>query len=175
MLIILTPDLGVVIKEFFMKLLIVFSTVLLFSNQVMALNSKEILDCFEKAVNEKIVENKHSDGNKVTRICDELSTKDKDKFISRFSKVKNGKLAYYSSESMNEWTLRNIYDVIKNDMSCYGNKSKHGGFLGLANTFSYHRNLDLTSDALGKMAGAEELWDVEHTKIKDLDLSYCQQ
>lgn len=161
----------------------VFCTALLISSisSFASLNSKEFVNCFVKAVNETVAELKESGSkNEKLRICDELSQNTIDRYIEKFSVIEDGQIKYYSGSSMGQEKLIDLYDYMKDDMDCYGNKVKQTGSLfgAFANSASYHRNLNLTEAALNKMANIE-MWDKAfspsgYKTLAELDLSYCK-
>lgn len=148
-----------------------------------SMNSRQFLNCFVKASNEVIAENRAGDneGRKV-RICRELSQKNIDAFLKKLSVIEDGQIKYYSAKAMNELRLIDLYDYLKNEMNCYGNKVKdqNGSLVGaFVNSASYHRNLDLTEEALNRMAGVE-MWDKAFSPsgykyLNEFDFSYCEQ
>lgn len=144
------------------------------------IDSKQFVDCFEKAVNDVIIEIKENGGD-TTRICDELSPETKDIYIGKFSEIENEQIRYYSASDMGQQRIIDLYDYMKDEMDCYGSKVKRSGdlFSALMNSKSYHRNLNLVESALNKMISAK-MWDkafspTGYKTINVLNLSYCKQ
>ncbi|MFG1484049.1 hypothetical protein ABMA79_01775 [Halobacteriovorax sp. HFRX-2_2] len=166
-----------------MKNLVISTALVLLSSSSMAqINSKQFVDCFVKATNE-VIADLHVNGSKSKkkRLCKELSQEMVDRLIEKFTVIEGGELKYYSADSMGKERMIDIYDYIKDDMSCYGDAVEGQGgslFGALANSFAYNKNLKLTDMALDKMAG-QDLWDKAfspsiYKNLNDLDLSYCK-
>ncbi|WP_127716345.1 hypothetical protein [Halobacteriovorax sp. HLS] len=146
-----------------------------------SVNSKEFVECFVKASNEIIQEIQKSDiKSEKKRMCDHLSQETIDNYLSMFSEIQNGRLVYYSKESMGAEKIGKLYDYMKDEMDCYKAKGNTASLFGaIANSPTYHRNLDLVESAINRMIGFE-MWDSffnpnAYIQLKDIDFSYCSK
>lgn len=146
------------------------------------INSHEFVDCFEKAVNDVIVEIKEEGGD-TTRICDRLSDETKSAIAYKYTMyVDDGVAVPYPANIIGKYRMIDFYDYLKDEMDCYGLKveDQNGSLAGaLLNSRSYHRNLNLTERALDKMISAE-MWDKflspsAYDTLNEFDLSYCKE
>lgn len=166
------------------KLLITLSLMGVCSSAMAQLNSKEFVSCFVKAANEVIQEYKdHGTKSQRKRICNELSQQYIDRMTAKFSEIHNGRIVYYSAESMAQEHMIDIYNYISDDMDCYGNaiEGQNGSLVGaLINSGAYRRNLHLTDATLDKMTGIN-LWghffgkSHMYDSLGELDFSYCNK
>lgn len=146
-----------------------------------SINSKDFVECFVKASNEIITETRlKDDKSDKKRMCNQLSQKTIDKFISKFSEIQNGDLMYYSAESMAKEKIGELYDYMKDDMDCYATKGSPASLFGaIGNSPTYHRNLNIVESAVDRMIGFE-MWgsffkSKAYVQLKDIDFSYCQK
>ena len=163
-----------------MKAILSLSLLFLTFSASASINSKDFVECFVKASNEVISETRLEDEKSdKKRMCNKLSQKTIDSYISKFTEVHNGELVHYSKESMGSEKIGELYDYKKDEMDCYATKGSTGSLFGaIGNSPTYHRNLDLVQSALDRMIGFE-MWgsffsSKAYVQLKDIDFSYCR-
>ena len=147
-----------------------------------SLNSLQFVDCFQKAVNERIVEIQtiaQLEGKQI-KICSQLSAKDKGALTHILSYVdERGEHQPYSAGEMGSFKVRDIFEAIAWDVHCYDVPNNIislwvKGFLDAVN-INNHTNLQLVEDAMSKLL-SRKMWSENGMDLlSENDLSYCRQ
>ncbi|OUR95656.1 hypothetical protein A9Q84_14235 [Halobacteriovorax marinus] len=147
-----------------------------FSASAGKVNTEKFLECFTEKINEIVAERAEAGIDKKKRMCDKLSLKTaadiRDTFLYNDD---NGRTRFYN---IDDSTLNEMYDYIKDDVDCYAlyspgqSASLAGAFL---NAPTYTRNINLASLALGSVfENGEEHWDNAYKKLEDLGDITCK-
>lgn len=153
------------------KKVLTFALLILATNSISAgeLSPTEFINCYKKAINERIEEIK--DKKPGAEMCDQLSSTEERLLDSLYldAFIIDGKYTRFSSAAISNASLQSHYDLIKRekqkyDISCYDSR-----FHLLKRT-----DLDLIEEGLEKMFNVKLGFKGWQNKVKDLDLSYCK-
>jgi hypothetical protein len=147
-----------------------------------SIRSKDFIQCFEKALNERIQEIKDEaevKGKKIN-ICDRMSEKDKIRLIELYTKVgADSELRYYSASSMGAETVRFHFERLMWEVNCY--EKPNNIFTAWGRGFSNaiginkHTDIQLVEDTFSKMLG-QDMWEENGAdRFSDHDFAYCQE
>ncbi len=148
-----------------------FASIILATTSISAgeITPREFIDCYKKAVNERIEEIKEAKPE--AELCDQMTATEERLLDALYldAFIINGRYTNFTSASMGNASIQSHYDLIKNekqkyDISCYESR-----FHLLKRT-----DLDLIEEALEKMFNMKLGFKGWSKKVKDLDLSYCK-
>lgn len=143
-----------------------------------AITGSEFVNCFDKALKERIKEIKAEDPD--VNICNGLSANEKATLFELYSYVDdNGFLRYYGDDAMGEVSVRFHYDRIKWEFECYENPSNiasawvigFGSAIGATN----RTNIDLAKETMSILLG-RDMWTENGSDLfSDHNFDYCTQ
>ena len=137
-------------------------------------NSYDLLKCFQKAVDEVIVDIKESG---VEVHCDDMTTREFNVYFDEFTVKRDGKDLSYSKEAMAQtpiiaftrWT-----DTIT--PACFRKPVINRGFIGdfiVRNEF--YQDKEIVAEAVGMVLADSDYESKLDVKLSEFDLSYCEK
>lgn len=163
-----------------MKTLFVVATLLSSQFAFSSINSRDYIDCLEKAMNEEIQvtisEAPHlmrecDYANQAQEDCDKLTENHMRRLFDKYAEIgTNGRVIYYSAESMGEYSVRWHYERIWWDLDILERKWNLPGIK--------HTNIKIVERALARMLGVDDMWrgsDNGSAKFAEYDFSYCSE
>ncbi len=137
-------------------------------------NSYDLLKCFQKAVDEVIVDIKESGGE---LHCDDMTNREFNVYFDEFTVKRDGKDLSYSKEAMAQtpiiaftrWT-----DTIT--PACFRKPVINRGFIGdfiVRNEF--YQDKEIVAEAVGMVLADSEYESKLDVKLSEFNLSYCEK
>lgn len=147
-----------------------------FSMNSFAITGEEFVNCFEKAINERIqeVRNQYPD----QEMCDQVSSLDIDRIYELYSFIEGGKLYFYNDREMGAMNVRFHYERIMYEVNCYPRNNLLVAWFkafGEAVGVNKHSDFILIEDALTKMLG-RKMWTKNGSdKFSEHSFEYCSK
>ena len=161
-----------------MKYALVLVTMLTASFSSYALNGKEFVDCYLKAVKERAAEIKAE--NPDMELCEDASDDEKGELYRLYSYMgNNGSAYYYSESSMNLESIRFHYERIQWEVECYTPRnnifSAFGEGLGNAIGIDKHNNMAFARSVMSKVLGRDVWTENGSDMFSEHSFEYCAE
>lgn len=143
-----------------------------------SISGNEFVNCFRKALKERIAEIKKERPD--IKICDGLTNAEVARFNQLYGKVyADGKFRFYSERAMGIEDVRFHYDRVKYEFECYERPSNifSDFVISFGSAIGAHdqTNLDLTVQVMSKMLG-RDMWTENGSDLfNEHNFDYCKK